>query len=203
MKTRGKRVQETTHKRYDICINSITSTLDISHPSTKVKQKAMDQTNLYKRKRYNWHNNTNSNNSTETESSHDIQDDERHKNIGNIRNRFLNAVNNILRLSMINNNNNNNTMIVMCYSSLAKIIVILCLIWALCFPLMGGSSYGKSLYSDWAKHSFLHDKKAGVPILMLTIPILIAGSVATLFATATTNNNNANGRSNRFRKTSK
>ncbi|KAL3925218.1 MAG: hypothetical protein SGILL_000554 [Bacillariaceae sp.] len=43
-------------------------------------------------------------------------------------------------------------------------------------------SSGKSLFSSWAKHSFLHESKAGVPILMLTFPILIAATISALFA---------------------
>jgi len=40
------------------------------------------------------------------------------------------------------------------------------------------------MFASWASKSFLHDKKAGVPILMLTFPILISGSVASLFTTS-------------------
>ena len=71
-------------------------------------------------------------------------------------------------------------------SRIAKVVVILCLLWLASFPLLGGGSWGKNTFASWAGKSTLHDKKAGVPILMLTVPILIAGSVASLFAPTTT-----------------
>ena len=68
-----------------------------------------------------------------------------------------------------------------CALRIAKIAVISCLLWLVAFPLLGGSTFGKDAFASWAKKSFLHDKKAGVPILMLTFPILISGSLASLF----------------------
>ncbi|OEU19816.1 Ferric_reduct-domain-containing protein [Fragilariopsis cylindrus CCMP1102] len=70
-------------------------------------------------------------------------------------------------------------------SWISKTIVILCLIWLIAFPLLGGGEWGKDMFASWAKKSYFHDK-AGVPIIMLTIPILIAGSIASMFATSTT-----------------
>jgi predicted ferric reductase len=76
--------------------------------------------------------------------------------------------------------------ITMIYPSwIAKTIVIFCLIWLIAFPLLGGGGWGKDVFASWAKKSYFHDK-AGVPIIMLTIPILIAGSIASIFATTTT-----------------
>lgn len=70
---------------------------------------------------------------------------------------------------------------------IARIIVVVCLLWLLLvLPLLGGGSKGKDLLSSWAGNSFLKDHKGGVPILMLAVPILIAGTVASLFATTTT-----------------
>eukprot|EP00536_Pseudo-nitzschia_multiseries_P011497 jgi/Psemu1/206009/e_gw1.394.28.1 len=72
----------------------------------------------------------------------------------------------------------------MLYTSwIGKAVVIFCLIWFISFPLFGGGARGKDLFATWASNSFLQDKKAGVPVLMLTIPILIAGSAASFFST--------------------
>jgi predicted ferric reductase len=69
-------------------------------------------------------------------------------------------------------------------SRIAKVVVISCLLWLIAFPLLGGGAWGKDMFASWASKSFLHDKKAGVPVLMLTFPILISGSVASLFITS-------------------
>jgi ferredoxin-NADP reductase len=69
---------------------------------------------------------------------------------------------------------------------LAKTVVVLCMAWALLLPLFGGGSWGKSLLSSWATELFPEDAKAGVPVLMLTFPVLIAGTVASLCAVTTT-----------------
>jgi len=73
-------------------------------------------------------------------------------------------------------------------SWIVKTIVILCMMWLLAFSLLGGGQWGKDLFASWAKKSCFRDK-AGVPIIMLTIPILIAGSIASMFATSTTTTN--------------
>jgi len=64
--------------------------------------------------------------------------------------------------------------------SIAKFVVFVCGLWLLLFPIFGGGAWGKDAFSSWAKNSFFHDK-AGMPILMLTFPVLIAGSMASLF----------------------
>jgi len=51
------------------------------------------------------------------------------------------------------------------------------------FPLLGGGSWGKETFASWASKSIFHDK-AGMPFLMLTFPVLISGSVASLFASS-------------------
>ncbi|KAG7358408.1 ferric reductase NAD binding domain containing protein [Nitzschia inconspicua] len=71
-------------------------------------------------------------------------------------------------------------------SLVAKTTAIFCLLWVMFFLLLGGGSSGKSLFSSWASASILQDGKSGVPILMLTLPILIAGTAASLFANTST-----------------
>jgi len=73
-------------------------------------------------------------------------------------------------------------------SWITKTIVILCMMWLLAFSLLGGGQWGKDLSASWAKKSCFSDK-AGVPIIMLTIPILIASSIASIVATSTTSAN--------------
>lgn len=70
-------------------------------------------------------------------------------------------------------------------TKMAKAISILCWLWMITYPIFGGGRWGKDLFASWAKDSFLHDRKAGVPILMLAVPILIAASVAALFSVTT------------------
>jgi predicted ferric reductase len=67
-----------------------------------------------------------------------------------------------------------------------KTVVILCMVWALLLPLFIGGSWGREFFSSWAKALFPEDAKAGVPVLMLTFPILIAGCVASLCTVTTT-----------------
>jgi len=73
--------------------------------------------------------------------------------------------------------------------TIAKLVVFSCLLWLITFLLFGGGAWGKDTFALWASNSFLHDKKA-VPILMLTFPILISGSVASLFTPLTKNDAN-------------
>jgi hypothetical protein len=70
-------------------------------------------------------------------------------------------------------------------SWIARTIVLLCFLWVLSFPLFGGSQWGKDTFTDLASHVFPNDKKGGVPILMLAVPVLIAASISSLFATKT------------------
>ena len=65
-----------------------------------------------------------------------------------------------------------------------NVLLLGCVGWGVLFPLLGGSDKGKQLLSDWGSRSFLHDTKGAVPILMLTFPLLIAGSIA-IVGTAT------------------
>ena len=70
-------------------------------------------------------------------------------------------------------------------SRIAKIVAILCLLWLVSFPVLGGGAWGHDTFGSWAGKSFLQDKKGGVPILMLTFPILVAASTASIFTTTT------------------
>mmetsp|Transcript_62548 Transcript_62548/g.152286 ORF Transcript_62548/g.152286 Transcript_62548/m.152286 type:complete len:890 (-) Transcript_62548:21-2690(-) len=71
-------------------------------------------------------------------------------------------------------------------TAVAKTAVVACMLWVLIMPLIGGSSWGKHVLSNWASNSIFDDKKAGVPMLMLCVPILTAGTIATLFASTKT-----------------
>lgn len=81
---------------------------------------------------------------------------------------------------------------------IAKAAVITCLVWLVCFPLFGGGSWGKEIFASWANASVFHDKKGGVPILMLTFPILVAGALASLFASPRTVDEPKNKRAGSF-----
>jgi predicted ferric reductase len=65
---------------------------------------------------------------------------------------------------------------------IARALVCLCLVWIVVWPSLGGGHWGKDIFASWGSNSFLHDSKAAVPILMVTFPILIGGSIAALFA---------------------
>jgi predicted ferric reductase len=65
---------------------------------------------------------------------------------------------------------------------ISKIIVFLCFLWMLSFALFGGSRWGKDAFSNLASRVFPRDKKGGVPVLMLAIPVLIAATISLIFA---------------------
>ena len=70
--------------------------------------------------------------------------------------------------------------------SFARFVSAICGLWVLFFLLFGGTTRGKDLYGRLANQWMGDNKKAGIPVIALTIPILMAGSVASLFNIQTT-----------------
>lgn len=65
----------------------------------------------------------------------------------------------------------------MSYNQIPQIVTRLCLGWILCYITFGASSTGKDLFSNviWFK-----DTKGGLPVAILTYPVLIATCLGTL-----------------------
>lgn len=58
-------------------------------------------------------------------------------------------------------------------------VCLVCALWVLGYMLLGGNDPGRSFYANTAS-VVLGDPKGGLPILHLAVPILLAGSIASL-----------------------
>jgi ferredoxin-NADP reductase len=67
-------------------------------------------------------------------------------------------------------------------NGIARSVTVVCFLWMLSLPLLGGSSVGKDWFSSLAGH-FYDDYKGGVPMIMLAIPLLLAATVSSLLTT--------------------
>ena len=64
---------------------------------------------------------------------------------------------------------------------LPKVISVVCFLWMLSFPLLGGGSKGKNWYGSLAD-DWIGDRKGGVPMLMIAMPLLLISSMAAVLA---------------------
>lgn len=65
-----------------------------------------------------------------------------------------------------------------------RVVVGLCFVWSLLLLLLGGFSSGKVVLTKFSRNFFPYDKKGGAPVLMLAVPILVAATVSSIFAAA-------------------
>lgn len=62
-----------------------------------------------------------------------------------------------------------------------RVVCFLWMLWMLSFPLLGGGSKGKDWYGNLAAN-WIGDKKGGVPMLMIAMPLLLMSSMAAVLA---------------------
>lgn len=74
---------------------------------------------------------------------------------------------------------------------LPKVISVVCFIWMLSFPLLGGGSKGKEWFGNMAA-IWIGDKKGGVPMLMIAMPLLLMSSMAAVLAIRSNDSNSYN-----------
>jgi len=66
------------------------------------------------------------------------------------------------------------------YNRIAFVMTSLLLLWSLGYVLYSGSTQGKEFYKDIAS-GITGDGKAGVPVINLALPLLLAGSLCSIF----------------------
>ena len=74
---------------------------------------------------------------------------------------------------------------------ISRYIYIICFVWMMLFFTLGGSSFGKGMFTDLASivPTFEDDPKGGVPMIMLSIPLLTATTVSSLLLVRNGNSN--------------
>lgn len=65
-------------------------------------------------------------------------------------------------------------------NTIARTITISCFLWMLALPLLGGSRTGRDFFLNFISNDKLDMGMGGVPLIMLILPVLLAGTVCSL-----------------------